>query len=64
MNIQEAVELISTTVKPQRTAAEACGYSTAHFCQLVNTVRRGERIPPKAERIIIGYAKEVRNNAA
>jgi hypothetical protein len=64
MNIFEAVERISNQVKPQRKAAKACGYSSAHFCALVNAVRRGERISPKAERIIIGYANEIGEDAA
>lgn len=59
MDISEAVCLITSKVKPQKIAAIACGYSTAHFCQLINAVRRGHKISPKAERIIIGYAREL-----
>jgi hypothetical protein len=59
MDIIDAVKAIRTLVKPQKKAAEACGYSAAHFCQLVNSALRGERISPKAERILIGYAKEL-----
>ena len=59
MNISEAVDRIYANIKPQKIAAAACGYSTAHFCQMINAVRRGERISPKAELIIVGYAKKI-----
>jgi hypothetical protein len=59
MDIIEAVEAIRAHVHPQKKAAAECGYSSAHFCQLINAVMRGERINRKAERIIVGYAKEL-----
>jgi hypothetical protein len=60
MDIQTAVEEITSTITPQSVAAAACGYSAAHFCSLVNRARKGERIPIKAEKIIVGYANQLR----
>ncbi len=59
MDIQSAVEKITKTVKPQRVAAKDCGYTKDHFCYLLNRVRRDEKIPVRAEKILVNYAESL-----